>query len=245
MAIVSELSAGPTDETIRVKAWEDAYNRFETPQQEVKKFVRRLNLLGVSSWDKRLAVVELFCGRGNGLIALSSLGFRNLEGIDLSASLLAQYSGPASCRVADCRHLPFQDGSIDGIIIQGGLHHLSSIPQDLEQCLHEIHRVLTIDGRVVIVEPWLTPFLSLVHLLCRQAWIRRRVSKIEALAAMIEHERDTYTQWLQAPQAISAALNSYFHPERSHYRWGKLMFVGKRRERAEENWNNQGSRRAR
>ena len=133
---------------------EAAYSRFETSGQEIRKFIRRLRSMGAMSWDRNPAVVELFCGRGNGLVALSRLGFSKIEGVDLSPSLLSQYNGPARCHVADCRSLPFEDGSKDMIIIQGGLHHLQTLPEDLDRCLSEMHRVLKVNGKVLIVEPW-------------------------------------------------------------------------------------------
>jgi len=65
---------------------EAAYSRFETSGQEIRKFIRRLRSMGAMSWDRNPAVVELFCGRGNGLVALSRLGFSQIEGVDLSPS---------------------------------------------------------------------------------------------------------------------------------------------------------------
>ena len=143
-------------------AWEAAYSRFETPEQEIQKFIRRLIAMGASSWKKECEIAELFCGRGNGLVALAKLGFSRIEGVDLSPSLLSQYTGSARCYATDCRALPFDDGSKDLIIIQGGLHHLETLPVDLDRCLSEMHRVLNVNGEVLIVEPWLTPFLSFV-----------------------------------------------------------------------------------
>lgn len=87
-------SAGPS--LIRVDApeqccsspWEEAYARFETPEQEIAKFARRLRSLGAGRWPRDLQIVELFCGRGNGLHALGQLGFQRIEGADFSATLL-------------------------------------------------------------------------------------------------------------------------------------------------------------
>ena len=44
--------------------WEAAYIRFETPQQEIRKFLRRLRKLGATELPRDAHVVELFCGRG-------------------------------------------------------------------------------------------------------------------------------------------------------------------------------------
>src|SRR6266849_7792838 len=143
--------------------WEAAYLRFETPKQEIQKFVSRLRKLGAAQWPRNTEIVELFCGRGNGLTALERLGFTHVEGVDLSPRLIAKYRGSAKCFVADCRQLPFADRSKDVLIVQGGLHHLPALPEDLERSFSEMQRVLRKEGRVVFVEPWLTPFLKFVH----------------------------------------------------------------------------------
>lgn len=210
-------------------AWEEAYLRFETPAQEIRKFVKRLMQMGAARWPRDAAIVELFCGRGNGLQALSELGFSRLEGVDLSASLLAQYTGPAKVHVGDCRRLSFDDSSKDIVIIQGGLHHLQVLPDDLEQTLSEANRVLRENGRMIVVEPWLTPFLSFVHAICRNSIARRLLPKIEALATMIYYEQQTYDQWLGNPQAILNLFEEHFHTDCRSIAWGKLSFVGHKR----------------
>src|SRR4051812_45196150 len=73
--------------------WEAAYQRFETPEEEIRKMRARLIRAGAESWPKDSQIAELFCGRGNGLKALSSLGFTNVRGVDLSLDLLTQYDG--------------------------------------------------------------------------------------------------------------------------------------------------------
>ena len=206
--------------------WEEAYRQFQTPQQEIRKFTKRLKAMGFLSISKDSEIVELFCGRGNGLIALSRMGFSQLAGVDLSPVLLSQYPGTAECLVADCRSLPFATHSKDVAVIQGGLHHLETIPADLHRCLKEIHRMLRPDGQIFIVEPWDTPFLSIVHAICKVRCIRRFVPKIDALATMIEQEHVTYCQWLNKPRAILAAFEAYFVCKQVKCRWGKVIFIG-------------------
>jgi SAM-dependent methyltransferase len=213
----------------RIDPWEAAYLRFETPDQEIRKFTGRLRRLGVSEWSRETNVVELFCGRGNGLHALTRLGFQNIEGVDLSPRLLAEYTGGARCYAADCRELPFADRSKDAAIVQGGLHHLPVLPDDLEQVFAELRRVLRPEGRVLFVEPWLTPFLRFVHALTQNLLARRVSMKLDALATMIENEKQTYENWLGRPQEISRLANRYFQPEHESFAWGKWNFVGRPR----------------
>jgi len=229
-ASVASLVQVDTPEQCCSSPWEDAYERFETPEQEIGKFATRLRDLGAEDWPRDARIVELFCGRGNGLHALERLGFQRIEGADLSATLLEKYRGPAKCYVADCRSLPFENGSKDIIIVQGGLHHLPALPDDLEKTVAEIVRVLAPGGRVILVEPWLTPFLRFVHFTCEQPVCRRMSGKLDALATMIEHERTTYEAWLSKPQRILDLLKVKFVPEICRIGWGKLMFVGRRKQ---------------
>ena len=209
--------------------WEDAYLRFETPEEEVRKFIGRLKFMGAMKWPRNAKIVELFCGRGSGLRALHELGFNEVEGIDLSRSLAAQYDGPGRILVGDCRQLPFENASKDILIVQGGLHHLLVLPDDLNRALAEGVRVLRENGLLVVVEPWPTLFLSVTHALCRNRLIRALSPKIDALASMIYYERDTYHQWLTQPRLILESLQKAFRCERRHFRWGKIYFAGRKR----------------
>lgn len=173
-----------------------------------------------------MQIADLFCGRGNGLRALSSLGFESLSGVDLSEELLASYDGPARLYLGDCPDIRFPDRSLDVVIVQGGLHHLPDPIEDVDRTLRGLRRVLRPTGCLVVVEPWLTPFLSLVHWCCSAGMARRVWGKLDALAAMIEHERETYFHWLSQPEPILARLHAHFVPEHERVAWGKLTFVG-------------------
>jgi SAM-dependent methyltransferase len=208
--------------------WEEAYLRFETPDQEIRKCIRRLRGLGADHWPREARIVDLFCGRGSGMQALHRLGFAGIEGVDLSPTLAARYDGPGTVHVADCRNLPFDDGSKDIAIVQGGLHHLPALPGDLEQTLAQVHRVLRPDGLFIAAEPWLTPFLRLVHFLSHQRPVRAASAKVDALATMIEYERRTYEQWLGQPRVIQGLMGRYFKVERWKCAWGKMVLVGRK-----------------
>jgi SAM-dependent methyltransferase len=207
--------------------WEAAYQRFESSAEEIQKFERRLQSLGASRWPRESEIAELFCGRGNGLMALAALGFDRIRGVDLSESLLRAYRGPARLYVGDCRDLGFVDRSLDIVLVQGGLHHLPEIPGDLEKTLIEIKRVLRPGGRFVMVEPWRTPFLRVVHTFCNLSLARRAWGKLDALATMIDRERTTYERWLSQGQPILRLLQAHFDPELKSIGWGKISFVGR------------------
>jgi SAM-dependent methyltransferase len=215
-------------ETSTSREWEAAYLRFETPEEEVRKFIARLRRLGAANWRKNAPVLELFCGRGNGLIALDRLGFDRVHGIDLSPRLLGLHQREGRSAVGDCRQLPIESLSFDVAIVHGGLHHLPILPDDLNLTVAEVRRILKPGGLFVVVEPWLTPFLAFVHFVGSIRVTRRMSQRMDALMTMTEHERETYERWLSQPDAIMAILTSAFEPISVEQRWGKLLFVGRR-----------------
>ena len=207
-------------------AWEQAYLRFETPREEERKFTRRLRAAGADEWPRDALILDLFSGRGGGAGVLRKLGFSRVVSLDLSPALLRGRSDRAECSVADCRVLPVATHAVDIAIVQGGLHHLPRIPGDLVEVLREVTRVLKPSGTFVAVEPWSTPFLEIVHRVCRWGFARRMYGKIDALATMIELERSTYEHWLSQGPEILASLERFLLPRHSRVAFGKLHYVG-------------------
>jgi SAM-dependent methyltransferase len=207
-------------------AWERAYLRFETPAEEQRKFTRRLRAAGADRWRRDALILDMFSGRGGGAVTLREMGFSRIVSADLSPRLLRGRADAAVCSVADCRQLPIASGSVDVAIVQGGLHHLMRLPQDLSAVAREVVRVLKPGGVFVAVEPWRTPFLDFVHWLCFVPLVRRMHSKIDALATMIELERPTYDAWLGSGHEILDTLERHFVCRRKRIRLGKLHYVG-------------------
>jgi ubiquinone/menaquinone biosynthesis C-methylase UbiE len=206
--------------------WERAYQAFESPAEERRKFIRRLKRIGAHDWDRNLRILEVCSGRGSGLGAWRALGFRRVFGVDLSPALVfGATEATGRLMVGDVRALPVPDTTVDVVIVQGGLHHLVST-RDVNDALGEMRRVLAPQGRIVVIEPWLTPFLRLVHAICSIGLVRRLVPRLDALATMIEEERVTYERWLNAPDEHLAVFTRHVAPEILSRRWGKIVLVG-------------------
>ncbi|GIX03941.1 MAG: hypothetical protein KatS3mg113_0947 [Planctomycetaceae bacterium] len=205
--------------------WEAAYQRFETPDQERRKFSQRLRWAGFHQFPKTWHIAELFCGRGQSLQVLESWGYSHLYGVDLSPQLLQQYRGSARLFVGDCQQLGWPDNYLDAVIIQGGLHHLPDLNQSLPAVCAELTRVLKPGGLFFLVEPWLTPFLHLVHTCCRSATLRQLWPRLDALQTMIQREEKTYSAWLTHPTLIITILRQHFTPLKLTQSWGKLKLL--------------------
>ena len=218
----------PLTEIDGLDAWERAYRDFETPAEEILKFERRLRALGADRLAPASRVLEICCGRGSAIKAWQRLGFRHVVGLDLSEALLRLYDGGAPRVVGDVRAMPVAAESHDIVAVHGGLHHLPSLG-DVKDALAEMRRVIRPDGYVLIVEPWSTPFLTLVHAVSRQPVVRRTWRTMDAFERMYELERTTYDAWLDNADAILAIVTEHLQPVVLRRRWGKLMVLALKR----------------
>jgi ubiquinone/menaquinone biosynthesis C-methylase UbiE len=149
-----------------------------------------------------------------------------VSGVDLSLALVERSACRRQCVLGDARSLPIRTASRDVAIVQGGLHHLASL-DDVRQALKEMRRVLKPDGRAIVIEPWPTPFLRIVHLIAERRLARALSTTLDAFAAMTDEERPTYEAWLASPGPILAALTARFEAILVRRRLGKLIFVGR------------------
>jgi SAM-dependent methyltransferase len=102
------------------------------------------------------------------LIAACVEGGRNLE-VGAGPGLLKQFA-PATLSSdivwcpwldisLDAHHMPFGDHLFDNIIGLDVLHHLSAPIQFFQ----EVTRVLRVGGRLVVIEPWITPVSFVIY----------------------------------------------------------------------------------
>lgn len=209
--------------------WESAYERFETPEQEIEKFLERIRAMRLNRLPLDSAIVEIFCGRGNGINAFNRLGFECCEGVDLSLGLLEKFDGkPTTLYLADCRELPFEPNSKDLLIVQGGMHHLPTLPDDVNRTVDEVLRVLRPGGRFAIVEPYPTMALKWIHRIIKLPPFRKLSPRCDALEVMTQQEYQTYYNWMRHAPALRTWIANSFEVELNKVSWTKWMFVGRK-----------------
>ncbi len=92
-------------------------------------------------------LLDVACGTGD-LTRLAQRHHYRVIGADLSAGMLAANRTGAPLLQADCSHLPFRDGTFDGLVCGYALRNFA----DLAGALKETARVLRPGGRVAILE---------------------------------------------------------------------------------------------
>jgi ubiquinone/menaquinone biosynthesis C-methylase UbiE len=134
----------------------DAYDVF-TPETNVRLVTTCAQLAGFRTGTR---VADLGCGSGVFADLLHRQGY-DAVGLDLSPKLIAlarqKYPGVEFIE-GDVEHLPFADGSLDGILLSGLVHHLP----DPRRCAGEVFRVLKSGGSFVAFDPnRMNPFMYL------------------------------------------------------------------------------------
>ncbi len=116
-----------------------------------KKFLRRI----YEEWYGLL--VAHLSGLDDILELGSGAGFLK----DFIPSLITSdvFETPGVDRVVDARRLPFQDDSLDAIVMIDVFHHLPEVNLFFE----EAKRCLRDGGKIIMVEPWRTPWSEWVY----------------------------------------------------------------------------------
>jgi 2-polyprenyl-3-methyl-5-hydroxy-6-metoxy-1,4-benzoquinol methylase len=119
-----------------------------------KKFI--FNIIKKESKDSK--ILDMGCGEGVFVEEISSLGFKNVSGIDLNYSSKLIIKG-------DILKTQFPDKSFDTILFLDVIEHLSF--QEQEIALKEIKRILKDEGKIIISIPNLAHFYSRVSFLLK------------------------------------------------------------------------------
>lgn len=153
----------------------DEYDVF-TPQANARLIAAFVRL---SSLPRGARVADLGCGSGVFTDLLRRQGYASV-GLDISPKLIAlgrgKYPG-LELLEGDAENLPFESGSLDGVLLSGLVHHFP----DPRRLAAEIRRVLKPGGRFVAFDPnRMNPFM----------WLYRdRASPFYSPVGVTENER--------------------------------------------------------
>ncbi len=128
--------------------WSAVYDAYDNPMVSAATEI----VAGLARMAKGGDVLELGCGTGRNLLALSRAGAASVTGCDLSAGMLAaaRAKAPTLALVSGdlAAALPFADASVDMVLFCLVLEHMNALAPPLR----EAQRVLRPGGHVAIVE---------------------------------------------------------------------------------------------
>jgi SAM-dependent methyltransferase len=160
------------------QAESDDYDAF-TPQANETLIAAFVRLSGLPSGAR---VADLGCGSGVFTELLSRRGYQSL-GLDISPKSIAlgrqKYPGLELIE-GDAENLPFENASLDGVLLSGLIHHFP----DPRRLAGEVRRVLKNGGRFVAFDPnRMNPFM----------WVYRdRSSPFYSSVGVTENERPIF-----------------------------------------------------
>jgi SAM-dependent methyltransferase len=96
-------------------------------------------------------VLDFGCGTGRMMRELAPLA-RSVTGVDISEAMVERARAYGEAVTYDGRDIPFADGSFDAVVSAFVLQMYRDKPEGFVALLAEIRRVLTPEGRVVMVE---------------------------------------------------------------------------------------------
>jgi SAM-dependent methyltransferase len=107
--------------------------------------------------EKRL-ILDLACGIGRDTFYLESRGLAvigvdaSFHGLRVAQRVKAERDAVSALIMADARHLPFEDGSFEGVYCFGLLHEFTSASQeeDVEGVMGEVKRLLCDKGILIL-----------------------------------------------------------------------------------------------
>ncbi len=117
-----------------------------------KGFLRRLQ----ADWYD---LIRQGLGSGPGPVLELGAGLASAE-FDLPRRLRTDVQAqPGLDCCVDAQALPVRPGSLGGVVLVNTLHHIP----DARQFFHQASQALRPGGRIVMIEPWITPFSRLVY----------------------------------------------------------------------------------
>ena len=144
--------------------------------------------------------------------------------------------------IVDACDMPYQDGECANLVAIDVLHHLP----DPCRFLNEVNRVLTLGGRLVILEPYISFFSYFVYRFIHHEPLDKNVSPFEPVSLLddesgeacneaiptllfVQHENELRRRWPQLPVILLEFSDALVYPLTggfSHHSWLPASWIG-------------------
>lgn len=147
--------------------WHETYANAAEAARRRREMPAKLARLGLDQAPRDARILDLCCGHGEALDAMHSLGFRQLEGLDLTVPPALLADSRFSVRAGDAAATGLPAGSYDWITCIHSMHHFASA-EGVERFLAEAWRLLKPGGRLAILDFPGSPQIRLAFWFFRQ-----------------------------------------------------------------------------
>lgn len=177
--------------------WDDKYAQEHIAGKSSQEFAKQAFWPVMQEYlDKGKKYLDAGCGIGGWIIFLKEQGY-DVEGIDIAARTvraLTEYDPDLKVKVASITHIPYADGSLDGLLAIGTLEYVAN---KVPQALTEINRVLK-PGGVFFME------VPIANILRRLFYIP--LKKLERLLKIGRGKVPTFANYLFDPAELKNLL---------------------------------------
>ena len=130
------------------------------------KLLHAMGILDIAKTDDKIC--DVGCGQLSFLYQLKSYGYKKLYGFDIDETLVNSTSSGDSfseIKIGSACMIPFEDKFFDVVTVYSVLHHLDV--KDYETVISEIDRVLKVNGKLLIIEPYPFVLWKIWSVICR------------------------------------------------------------------------------
>lgn len=147
--------------TKQLKIWKSKFGKDYTDRNIINPDARIGAFKKIIGDLKIKKILEVGCGRGHNLVALSKIGNFELIGLEPSSYAIKKAKeiiGPISILEGDCFEIPFPDSYFDLVFTCGVLIHVAI--QDLPAAIDEIYRVTK---KYILAIEYFAPKETVIH----------------------------------------------------------------------------------
>lgn len=177
--------------------WNEVYGADEQLRRRREAMPAKLEALGLSCADRSARILDLACGHGEALDAMSAMGFRDLHGMDLTVPPSLAADTRFRVLQGDAMATGYSDAMFDWVFCLHAMHHLAGA-ENVDRFLKEAYRILKPGGCLGIIDfPSSVPVRTAFWLF-RRRWFLR-TPYLKWFGAVIAEEwpflKDYLPQW--------------------------------------------------
>ncbi len=223
MTVNSQPDLSQSDPTI------DEYSKsFENYKEFLNKVVRYdFEIFGI---DKKSQILDIGCGFGDRVRALSAQGYHQVFGVEASSYSVEQ-ANDSRITLGSITATGYPEKSIDVAFVENVFHHIA----DYQAALLEIKRILRPGGMLCFIEPrnsFLRRLLDIVTFYTPVPSLLRGPWKMRYVVMGAERETGLYQQWLKNHKLFRELLDEHFEilwlKKNSFFIFGKCQLRSKR-----------------